>query len=248
MFQSKLRKEYPYLCTPIVGTTSEELLDELEIVKEKGPDMIEWRVDYFQEIQDFERVAEVANAIKRVTPGTPLLFTIRSVAEGGNPTPLSPAEIVGLLSYICKHSCIDIIDYEIANPEEDTLHLRKVSRECGKSLILSYHDFTKTPSEDQLLQILKKAESLEADIAKIAVMPNSYSDVIRLLDITEQANRLIKIPVATMSMNGLGTVSRMIGWIFGSAIVFTVGAKSSAPGQVPIDKVREIIKTIKEYQ
>lgn len=248
MFKNRVKEAFPYLCTPIVGATKEELLNELQKVKGKGPDMIEWRVDHFHEIGNFTKVVEIADTIKEAIGNVPLLFTIRSVAEGGNPTPLSPEEILKLLTYICENSSVDIIDYEIQNPEDYTVHLREISQQYGKSLILSYHDFNQTPSNEDLLSTLKKAEELRADVAKVAVMPKTHQDVIRLLDVTNQANEVLGIPIATMSMNNLGAITRMAGWIFGSMIVFTVGANSSAPGQVPIEEIRRIIKMMKEYQ
>lgn len=248
MFQNKQRNDFPYLCTPIVGSTKEDLLNELKKIIEKKPDMIEWRVDYFQEIKDFETVAAVGAAIKEAISEIPLLFTIRSVEEGGQSTTLSQDEIVELLSFICKTSFIDVIDYEMANDEDHIRQIREVSRAEGKSLILSYHDFEKTPSNEELTSLIKKAEAFGADVAKVAVMPNTHGDVLRLLDVTEQANTFSNIPVATMSLNSLGAVSRMVGWIFGSVIVFTVGANSSAPGQIPIEKMREILKLMKSYQ
>jgi 3-dehydroquinate dehydratase I len=243
------RTDSPLLCTPIVGTTKEEIMEEVRSVKGKKPDMIEWRVDYFEDISDFQKVMLIADTIKQSTDNIPLLFTIRSVAEGGNPTDLTTSEIVELLSIVCKSSnSIDIIDYEIANPEEYTRHLRSVSQENDKLLLLSFHNYTETPSNDELHKVLEKAKSLGADIAKIAVMPNNRADVLRLLTVTNKANEELKIPIATMSLGSLGSLTRMAGWIFGSVIVFTVGAKSSAPGQIPIEEMRKLIHAISEYQ
>lgn len=248
MFQTKFKKEIPYLCTPIVGTTREELLYELEQIKAKEPDLIEWRVDFFRDIHDFNAVVKISQALKKIVPHIPLLLTIRSVEEGGNPTGLTREQTVKLLTYICQNSSVEIIDYEMANDEEDIKQVRKVAEEEGKLLILSYHDFANTPTNEELISFIKKAESFGADVAKLAVMPNNHGDVLRLLEVTDQARLFSKIPVATMSLNSLGAVSRMIGWIFGSVIVFTVGAKSSAPGQIPIEKMREILTLMKDYQ
>lgn len=248
MFQTKFKKEIPYLCTPIVGTTREELLEELDKIRAKEPDLIEWRVDFFQDIHDFNAVVEISHALKKVVPDIPLLLTLRSVEEGGNPTSLTKEEILKLLTYICKNSPVEMIDYEMANDEGDIRQVRLAAEEEGKLLILSYHDFAKTPTNDELISFIKKAEAFGADVAKLAVMPNNHGDVLRLLEVTEQARHFSKIPVATMSLNSLGAVSRMIGWIFGSVIVFTVGAKSSAPGQIPIEKMREILALMKDYQ
>ncbi|WP_170972181.1 type I 3-dehydroquinate dehydratase [Bacillus yapensis] len=238
----------PFLCTPIIGKSKEELIDEIASVSIKNPDIIEWRVDYFQDIHDFEKVVEVAQTLKEVSKDIPLLLTLRSVAEGGNPTSLSSLKVVELLIHICKTSFIDLIDYEINNPDEDIRQIKEAALEHGKFLILSFHDYSKTPSNEELLNIFKRAQSLGADVAKIAVMPNDHGDVIRLLDVTNQAKDVLQIPVATMSLNSLGAISRMFGWVFGSRLIYTVGTNRSAPGQIPIEEMQELIKTIGTYQ
>lgn len=248
-FTDKFKQsDTPFLCTPIIGKTKEELIDEIASISSKNPDIIEWRVDYFQDIHDFEKVIEVARTLKENSNNIPLLLTLRSVSEGGNPTSLSSMQVVELLVHICKTSFIDLIDYEINNPDEDIRQIKRAALENDKFLILSYHDYSKTAANEELIGIFKRAQSLGADIAKIAVMPNDHSDVLRLLDVTYQAKELLQIPVATMSLNSLGAISRMFGWVFGSKLIYTVGANSSAPGQIPIEDIRKLIKTIGKYQ
>ncbi|TKC19501.1 type I 3-dehydroquinate dehydratase [Robertmurraya kyonggiensis] len=243
-----MQSNIPFLCTPIIGKTKEELIDEIASVSLKNPDIIEWRVDYFQDIHDFEKVVEVARTLKEVSNDIPLLLTLRSVAEGGNPTSLSTMKVVELLVHICKTSFIDLIDFEINNPDEEIRQIKKAAIEHDKFLILSYHDYSKTPANEELIEIFKRAQTLGADVAKIAVMPNDHGDVLRLLDVTNQAKEVLQIPVATMSLNSLGAISRMFGWVFGSRLIYTVGANSSAPGQIPIEEIQRLIKTISTYQ
>ena len=104
------------------------------------------------------------------------------------------------------------------------------------------HDFDKTPDKEEIISRLKKMQTLNADICKIAVMPNSSQDVVVLLDATatmqtEFADR----PIVTMSMGGLGVVSRLAGETFGSAMTFGAAKKASAPGQVPIAELRSVL-------
>jgi 3-dehydroquinate dehydratase-1 len=49
-----------------------------------------------------------------------------------------------------------------------------------------------------------------------------------------------------MSMGGLGAISRIVGWMYGSSVTFAVGKSSSAPGQVPIGELRKIIQLTKK--
>jgi 3-dehydroquinate dehydratase-1 len=116
--------------------------------------------------------------------------------------------------------------------------VRDVTREHGVGLILSYHNFKATPPAAELAATFRKAETLGGDVAKVAVMPQKLHDVLTLLEATLDASESLAIPVLTMSMGGYGSLSRMIGWTFGSVITFAVGQSSSAPGQIPIDDLR----------
>ena len=72
-----------------------------------------------------------------------------------------------------------------------------------------------------------------ADIAKIAVMPKDYHDVLTLLAVTNTArNGQVGIPMITISMGEAGKISRLAGGLFGSDITFAAGRESSAPGQM----------------
>jgi 3-dehydroquinate dehydratase-1 len=84
-----------------------------------------------------------------------------------------------------------------------------------------------------------------ADVAKLAVMPRSAGDVLRLLEITWEArNRFPRLPLCTMSMGRLGTLSRVAGFLFGSDMAFAVGQETSAPGQIPIAEARALAGTL----
>jgi 3-dehydroquinate dehydratase-1 len=72
-------------------------------------------------------------------------------------------------------------------------------------------------------------------------MPKVISDVVTLLAATERASRELRIPLITMAMGSLGVVTRVFGGMFGSALTFAAGTKTSAPGQLPIETLREIL-------
>ncbi|MDF1509302.1 type I 3-dehydroquinate dehydratase [Robertmurraya sp. DFI.2.37] len=241
-------EKHPNICTPLIGHTRNDLIIEAKRVKEHAPDMIEWRADYYENLHKEQDVITLANDLKEEIGDIPLLFTIRSEVEGGNPISLTKPELHQLLHLICKDGAIDLIDYEMHHEVESILQIRSVSKKHGKRLILSYHNFEFTPSAEELFSILKKAESLHADIGKIAVMPRNHSDVLKLLNVTADAEKQLSIPIATMAMGKIGAISRMAGWIFGSHLIFAVGNKSSAPGQILIEDLRTIIETMKKYQ
>jgi 3-dehydroquinate dehydratase-1 len=240
------KDKLPYICTPLTGKTTDEIMTELTNIIPKKPDLIEWRVDFYNGVHEMDRVLTTAQKISSNSNGIPILFTMRSHKEGGEKTPLSEDERVELLSEICKSDFIDMIDYEMSNQPKHIRYLREVSKEYQKKLILSYHNFKCTPEKSEILKQLLVADFYGADVAKAAVMPTEHKDVLTLLEVTREANEIVNIPIITMSMGALGSVTRMSGWIYGSAVTFAVGKNSSAPGQIPIEDLRKVIEITKK--
>lgn len=228
---------FPAVCTPLVGRTREKLLAEAAVVAAKKPDILEWRVDFFEGIGDAAQVVELAARIKQAAPGIPLLFTRRSSIEGGEKIALGEAQVIALYRAVCTSGHADLVDYEMGNPPAQVREVRELARNNGVKLILSFHDFERTPSLEFLGQRFEEAQRLGADIAKVAVMPHSMEDVLTLLTATLRASEKLDIPVISMSMGRFGSVTRLCGWAFGSAMTFAVGENSSAPGQMPIEDI-----------
>jgi 3-dehydroquinate dehydratase I len=83
------------------------------------------------------------------------------------------------------------------------------------------------------------------DVAKVAVMPRDRADVLTLFAATSQAEAKARIPLISMSMGPLGSVTRMIGGVFGSTLSFAVGEGSSAPGQIPIADLNVVFAVLR---
>lgn len=235
----------PAIITPLVGRTATELLEEVAVIAPKRPDLLEWRVDYFSEIGDAAQVIETARAIRAASNGIPLLLTRRSAAEGGQPVTIPEADVVALYAAACAARCVDLIDYELSNARADIERLRAVSAEHGVALILSFHDFERTPDATTLGAKFGEAERLGADVAKVAVTPNDPHDVLVLLEATYRATQALRIPVLSMSMGGIGSLSRLMGWAYGSAATFAVGRSASAPGQIAIEELRTALAIVR---
>ena len=235
----------PVICTPLVGRTREEVLSEVAAVLPKHPDVLEWRVDFFGGIGDTGLVLDTARALKAAARDLPILFTRRSASEGGEPVALAEAAVVELYAAVCAARCVDVIDYELSNPGEHFRRLRTASREHGIAMVGSYHNFQSTPDSEALLAKFRDAQARGADIGKVAVMPKEPGDVLKLLSATWEASRSLDIPLISMSMGPYGSVSRMVGGVFGSALTFAVGKSSSAPGQIPIEELRAVLATVR---
>jgi 3-dehydroquinate dehydratase-1 len=228
----------PAICAPLVARTREDLLAEAAVVAAKQPDLLEWRVDHFAAIANTTEVVATAKALHQAARGIPILFTRRSQREGGEPIAISEPQVLALYRAVCDTGCVALVDFEMDNEPGNVVRMRELARSRKIPLVLSFHDFQKTPSHDELLAKFAKAEELGADIAKLAVMPQALEDVHTLLGATLQASRERAIPVVSMAMGPLGAISRVGGGVFGSALTFAVGASASAPGQMPIEDVR----------
>jgi 3-dehydroquinate dehydratase-1 len=239
---------FPAIGAPLVGRSREALLAEAAVVAAKKPDLIEWRVDFFQGIADASAVAELAGRIKQASDGIPVLFTCRWSCEGGEKIALSQAEVVGLHRTVCESGQVDLIDFEMSNEPGQVRQIREVSRANATQLILSFHDFQRTPGVEQLKQRFAQAEQLGADVAKVAVMPRDMQDVLLLLTATLQSSQTLRIPLVSMAMGGLGAVTRLCGGPFGSALSFAVGQSASAPGQMPIEDLETGLAILRKAQ
>ena len=121
----------------------------------------------------------------------------------------------------------------------------KFAHENGVKVIMSNHDFFKTPSKEEIISRLCAMQEKGADIPKIAVMPQSKKDVLTLLSATnEMVEEHADRPIITMSMAATGVISRVCGEVFGSALTFGAVGKASAPGQMGAGELKEMLTTL----
>ena len=232
------------ICAPLVARTADAIASELVSILPKKPDVIEWRVDFFDQIDDANRVIAVARSIREAVATTPIIFTCRAPQEGGEAIKLGEDAVVALYQQVIASEAIDIIDYELGQAPPHRALLRAASRAHDVAMILSYHNFSATPGCAELVDKIISAEREGADIAKLAVMPTSPADVLVLLEATLLASARVKIPLITLSMGRIGTITRVCGGLFGSALTFAVGDGRSAPGQIAIEELRAAMATM----
>ena len=231
----------PAICTPLVGRTREQVLAEVALVVTKQPDLLEWRVDFFQSIGNVAAVVALAGEIRGAAGGIPVLFTRRSTKEGGEPIPLNEEQVVALIEAVCASRTVELVDFEMNNDPAHIAQVRAAAQAHGVGLVLSFHNFQSTPSQEVLSQRFAQAQQLGADVAKIAVMPQRLEDVLSVLGATLESSQTLNIPVVSMAMGGYGALTRLFGWAFGSAMGFAVGVTASAPGQVPIEDMNTVL-------
>lgn len=234
----------PKIIVPLVGRKEAAILEEAKTLAQLDCDIIEWRIDFFEEVTDGKKVAELSKKLREQL-NKPLLVTFRTKKEGGE-LELPDAQYFAIYEEVIASGKADLIDVELFMPAEASAQLIAKAHEKGVKIVMCNHDFYATPTQAEIVSRLRKMQEKQADICKIAVMPQNPADVLTLLAATEEMKReYADRPLITMSMGALGMVSRVAGQTFGSAATFGAAAKASAPGQVPVEELRTMLKVLK---
>ena len=234
----------PKIIVPIVGITKEDIIEEAKTFDSIPVDVVEWRADWFEGVFDFAKVEDVLKDLRTVLGNIPLLMTFRTSKEGGEKE-IEPEVYVELNKRAAATGLIDLVDVEAFTGDAFVKEVIDAAHESGVVVVASNHDFDKTPDKEEIVKRLRKMQELDADIPKIAVMPQNKKDVLTLLSATEEmASEYADRPIITMSMAGTGLISRLCGEVFGSALTFGAVGKASAPGQMNAEDLNKILTLI----
>lgn len=231
----------PKIIVPIVGVTKEDILNEAKTFDSIPVDVVEWRVDWFEHVFEFDKVEDVLKELRTALGNIPLLLTFRTKKEGGEKA-IDTKDYKELNLRAAKTGYVDFIDVEIFTGDDVVREIIDGAHAAGVKVIASNHDFFKTPAKSDIIYRLRKMQDMGADIPKIAVMPQSKRDVLTLLCATEEmVTDYADRPIITMSMAGTGVISRLCGEVFGSSMTFGAAKKASAPGQMGVNDLNTVL-------
>ena len=234
----------PKVILPIVERAEAAILEKAAQFSTLQADCVEWRVDHFDDARTPGAVARCLAKLRVALKDKLLLVTFRTKTEGGEQA-LSHPEYLAFLSLILDTDCADLLDIEFFTAGADLPLLVEQAHTAGVPVVCSSHDFAKTPPRAELVARMVQMQQAGADLPKMAVMPQSRTDVLELLAATaEMAEHHPETPVITMSMGALGAVSRLAGEAFGSAMTFANPGQASAPGQVPLEVVNQVLDAL----
>lgn len=232
------------ICVPLLGRTRSELLEQLAMIRKHEPDIIEFRADWYEAVMEKAKLCATIKQLREQMGERPLLFTFRSKAEGGERS-VSWNEYKEMLTCVAESHLADAIDVEVFRQEEDAPAFVAQLQANEAKVIGSNHHFSDTPSYERMKELLGRMQEMGVDVAKLAVMPKKPEDVLALMQVTlDMTMHQDVTPLITMAMGKLGTVTRMCGGMFGNALTFASVAKQSAPGQIQIEKLREMLEFV----
>jgi 3-dehydroquinate dehydratase type I len=131
------------------------------------------------------------------------------------------------------------IEYEAA-PAYRT-ELVDFARKHNCVVIISYHNYEKTPSLSELDSIISESEQMGADRVKLAVMAQGASDVARVMGLYDAHKNLI-----AFCMGKLGMLSRVAAPLLGADFTFAAYNRqlATAPGQLTQGELMDIYDII----
>ena len=215
------------ICLPIIETTTERAVQAMARAKALS-DLVELRVDYMKD------------------PGLEILFqrrerpcivTNRRKEEGGRYKGdeksrrgiLREAVLLGF----------EFVDLELASGRSAMDEV--MGKQTQTRLILSHHDFNKTPSLKELQALCRRMMRHGADIIKIVTSARSWEDNLRVLSLIPYALEK-KQKIVALCMGDKGKMSRVFAPLMGAAWTYAplTSNRASAPGQLTAPELKEI--------
>src|SRR5262245_18397071 len=167
------------ICAVVRTETPDAAISAMGEARRAGADLCELRADYLKDPD----VARILGA-----KPLPVLVTVRPTWEGGQYAG-DEAMRLGMLEDACLHGA-DYVDVEFK--------AYKDFRRRDAKLVLSWHDFEKTPED--LESIARKMAALEPFLVKVACAPRGTADLIRLVKLQKS----FPSPIAVIAMGEFG--------------------------------------------
>ena len=213
----------PRICAVIVDS-------DLEAVKQVEPlvDLFEVRMDLigdgWQEL------------VKQL--GKPWIACNRSAEEGGRGEKDEARRIKALLEAIELGANIVDIELRTRNLEEVVPVIKKKAK-C----VLSFHELERTPSLEEMRQIVQRQLKAGADICKVITTAQRFDDNLTVLRLVSEFSG---IKIVSFAMGDLGLVSRVLCPLVGGDFAYASieKGKESAPGQITVRDLRKLYEMV----
>ncbi|MFA5917136.1 MAG: type I 3-dehydroquinate dehydratase [Candidatus Gracilibacteria bacterium] len=219
---------YGTVCIPIINF--DDIGEQINIINNSNKvKYVELRIDFLQDLNLLERIIPMINK--------QIILTNRTSREGGKFIGNS-SDSKKILSKYSKVG-INYVDFELCNAEE--IEILKDNLGDTK-LIISHHDFEKTPNLEELKSVLTDMSKYNPDVYKIAVMPKNPDDIQIIYDLRDYfvdnypGKDFIFISMGELGMQTRIDIPKKLG-------LLTFGSLNdvSAPGQINYSNLYNLI-------
>lgn len=243
------------ICVPI-PVKSGDFKETKELIKralETKPDFIEFRFDYINNSKalNTEHAKKILNL---VPPAVPAIFTFRDPSEGGQ-TKIDDPNRLNILKALIQAKP-RYFDIEMRSNKQILEQIIALAKQNNVQLIFSYHDFQKTPVYEEGLKIFRdflkelnkkeKNNFIDSCIFKTIFTAQKFEDNLTALKICKTISES-DCNVICFCMGELGIFSRLMCvrlGLFSSFLTFGSFEEQTAPGQLHINKMREIYQLL----
>lgn len=142
------------ICVPITASTQEDIHREAVELAEIQPDLVEWRIDCFDQIDSLRMIFVALEDMRNTLGEIPIICSLRSVREGGA-RDFSPVTFMAYNKFIANntYNLADAMEVQLYRPDID--YIIEAAHIKGKKVILSNHDMRKTPPRKLLLNRIR---------------------------------------------------------------------------------------------
>ena len=213
-------------CVSIAEKTPTKIKQVLKIALKKS-DYVEVRFDFLKIEQIPETLKTIKNDLNKI------VCTLRPKIEGGK-FPGNEKERIAILKLIAEYSPF-LLDVEYNTLKKNT-SLIKYLKSTKTKLLVSWHDFKKTPSNAELKKKLSQMSKFSSNV-KIVTTAKSTNDSTRMLELY---NKKGKNNLISFAMGDHGRISRILCLYLGSPYTYVSLGKPIAPGQFSVEEIKKI--------
>ncbi len=213
-------------CVSIAEKTPYKIKQVLKIALKKS--------DYAEVRFDFLKIGQIPEALETIKKDlNKIVCTLRPKTEGGKFSG-NEKERIAILKLIAEYNPF-LLDVEFNTLKRNTSLVRYLKSTKTK-LLVSWHDFKKTPSSAELKKKMNQMDKFSINV-KIVSTAKSTDDSNRMLELYSKKGRNNLISFA---MGDLGRISRILCLYLGSPYTYVSLGKPVAPGQFSVDEVKKI--------
>ena len=220
------------ICVSIAAGDLEQLKIQINQAFNFGADFVEIRFDFLK-LSDMEEALSIANAVNKRA-----VYTLRCPEQGGQFKGKTSERIAWLKKLSSSKPML--LDVELDTIKGNN-YLADYLKENDSSLLISWHDFEKTPSNAELLKVLYEMRKYSQNI-KLVTTAQKTEDSLALLELYENT---LGVNLIAFAMGEAGVISRLLCVIIGNApFTYTSLEKAIAPGQLTIKQMRKLYDRI----
>ena len=234
---------------PVKSLNVSEITPTIDKVINFNPNFIELRLDYISDIQKITKDF-IVNLINRIQPKIPVICTLRDISEGGK-NEIDDNERLQIIKRLIE-SEPRYLDIEINTESNMLSEIISLASQHEVTLIFSFHDFEKTPTYADAIKILEDTfkkfknkllidqKTIENCIFKLIFTAQTFEDNLVPLELCKTKSSK-KLRLISFCMGDLGLFSRILCIFSNSFLTYSSYSEKTAPGQINITKLREIL-------